>query len=298
MKDKLVIIFVLLSFIGQAQSQKSFDKLIEQTNRFLSVHSQLQPYDEYFILKSLELNKREIKEIMNEGSNVDAHFSSINDTIQSSDLLFYLNDVIIENLDRILAHDKFSYDRIQKLRTDDFNFTMLISSDRKLFNFSLQEKHGGTYSSRMTRSLYLNIEKDSISNKRIEKKYYPSFSSDGLDHIYSIETTEGIKYILTEFVRGCSYCFESSVSLVKFKNEKFIKDFSYTVNSRHWDSSVEYDYENKLITVDYRIDDLNPICNCELTVDYDGESEIEYEQCHCIYHFNGTTFELVKDTID
>lgn len=304
MRNLLLTIVLLVNSISSAQSQQSFDRLIEQTKRYLSIHAKTPVYEEYYVLKSLDMTNSELKQLMNGGAAVGAHFTSDRDSILSSDLLMYLNEVIPENLDKLLAHEKFSYEGIKELIQEDYDFYVVVSPDRKLFNFSLDDKHGGTYRSRTSRTIYLHTEIDSITQKPIRKKFYPILSSDGLGRIYSLETKEGIKYVTTAFVRGCSYCFESTVSLVKFEEGLFKTDFSYTVNSRHWEGGVEYDHKNQTISVNYRTDDLTEFCNCENGEENDNQAtytgytqereETKPKQCHCKFKFDGNNFELIK----
>jgi len=49
-----------------------------------------------------------------------------------------------------------------------------------------------------------------------------------------LNTDEGVKYVLTGNVRGCSSCFETFVQLVSFKDNAFNLDFEYAVNNRGW----------------------------------------------------------------
>lgn len=299
MKKWILIGAVLWSFISYGQSKRSFNTLLDQTNRYLSVYAELPTYEAYYILKDLDLTKKEIRDLIKEGSQTNGHFTNESDSIESFDLIMYLNTEILNNLDKLLAHDEFSFEGINQLKRD-IDLAIIVSEDRKLYNFSLADKHGGTYRSRTSKSLYIHSELDSVTNKLIEKKVYPSLSSDGLNGIYLIKTSEGDKYVLTGYVRGCSYCFEDNIQVVKFENGVAKVEFIYSVNSRDWEGSITYHPERKLIRVDYNTDDLTTDCNCvntaiEEVYNESDYSELNTKKCHCTFEFNGVNFELVKE---
>ncbi len=139
--------------------------------------------------------------------------------------------------------------------------SIVVSDDRKLFNFSLDEKTNGSYKSRISITYYTA---DSTPPSRKSKddpeiiNQHHVFKGDGFHGIYSIETEEGTKYVLTGYVRGCS----NNIMLVSLKNGVFEQDFSYSVNSRSWEEGVRYSPKNKIISVDYVTDDLTTNCNC------------------------------------
>lgn len=115
-----------------------------------------------------------------------------------------------------------------------------------------------------------------------------------------LETDEGLKYVLTGNVRGCSYCLETFVQLVSFKGNNFNLDFDYSVNNRDWDVGAFYNHETKTIDVSYHIDDLTEVCVCEedheTYFDYNLYEANDYSiLCECKFVFNGNNFELVKE---
>lgn len=300
MKKWILIGTILLSFIGYGQSQKSFNTLLNQTNRYLSVYAELPTYEEYYTIKDLDLTKREIKDLINEGSQTGGYFTNESDSIESFDLIMYLNMEILDNLDKLLAHDKFSFESISQLK-GDIDFNMVVSEDHNLYNFSLADKHGGTYRSRTSKSLYVHNKLDSVTNKPIKKKVYPSLSGDGLNGIYLLKTSEGDKYVLTGYVRGCSYCFENNIQVIKFEKGEVKVEFDYSVNSRDWGESIIYDQEAKRIHINYVTDDLTTDCNCVNAASGEGYDESNYSElntkkCHCTFEFNGVNFELVKES--
>ena len=182
--------------------------------------------------------------------------------------------------------------------------SIIKSDDNKLFNFSIDEKTGGTYRSRISLMHYSEIDTKNLPNEKeisenIKTNPYLVFEGNGFNEIYTVPTKEGIKYLLIGDVRGCSYCFETHVMLVKFDAGLFKCEFYYSVNSRSWETGVKYNSKTKTITVDYETDDLTPECGClnnsedEIITDYDAEPI--RQKCHCEFGFNGLNFELLKE---
>ena len=48
---------------------------------------------------------------------------------------------------------------------------------------------------------YIDTEKEKVID--LNQDTHSVFASDGYNAIYSIQTTEGTKYVLTGYVRGC-----------------------------------------------------------------------------------------------
>jgi hypothetical protein len=111
-----------------------------------------------------------------------------------------------------------------------------------------------------------------------------------------------VKYVLSSYTRFCSLCFGTSVRLVSFQDGQFKEEFTYSVGSRHWEGGVTYDSLQKIITVDYFLDDLTSYCNCNQEAIEKGEWTEEERtifnyNCNFSFVFNGNNFEKVEGTL-
>ncbi len=307
---QVIIVFTLCLWtsFGFGQSQKSFDELITRTNEYLENYSKLSPLgsDEFIPLKDSGLPKELIKYIEQHFDEYDGYSK---DTISEFNLLLEFQGLIIENITQIIGHEKFKKNKVEELIHQDFDLSIVVSDDRKLFNFSINEKTGGTYRSRISITHYTEDNTPPTLKSKDDLEIINQdqvFEGDGFNAIYSIETKEGVKYVLIGDVRGCSYCFESNIMLVKFKDGAFEQDFSYSVNSRSWEEGIIYNSKTKVISVDYITDDLTTDCDCLNYAMLDEEENNYYtnndetepitKRCHCTFKFNGLNFELVKES--
>lgn len=288
-----LIIFPLFLF---GQKQGSFTAFVDQLNKELIQYSKVSPFgEEYIPIKEFDLSRKEKKELLKE-ADYDRVLNENKDSIQQFHMIFYFQDRILAQLDELLKHPDFEKNDISNMITVD-ELAIVKSADNKLYNFSLDEKTGGTYRSRFSIMYYTDLEIQDSS----DVDSYSIFEGDGYDEIYILGTEDGVKYVLTGNVRGCSYCFETFVQLVSFENNTFNLDFEYGVNNRDWNDGAYYNHETKTINVSYHIDDLTQFCGC----DEDHQTYFDYDKydrsqatilCECKFIFNGNNFELVKDS--
>lgn len=304
-KGKLILFFLLLSNYLWGQIDNSFAQLFDKTNEYLNIYSELSPFDEYISVDELSIDLSEKKEII--AAYVDPMSSSPNkDSIESIHIIGHYQDKIFEQIQGIIEHKDFNTKDISSLFDAEYInsglFSVVQSDDRKLFNFSLDEKMGGTYRSRITLVYFTELGKDSFRTDEENLSHntpdpYAPFSRDGFSEAYSIHTKEGVKYVILGYVRGCSYCFENNIMLIKFEDGQFITDFAYSVNSRIWETDFTYDPIKKTIDISYETDDLTSECNCQngLEENYSNEDEeFVQKKCACFFEFDGLNFELTK----
>ncbi len=239
----LIFAFSILTKFGFGQSPKPLDNLVSETNEYLEKYSKLTPpfgADEFVTLKESGLPKDEIKYIKAHYGEYDGYSK---DSISEFNLKDEFQELIVKNITHIISHNKFKDSKIDELINHNFDLSIVVSDDRKLYNFSLDEKTGGTYRSRISITHYIEDSTSPSLKSKDEPEIinqHGVFESDGFNAIYSIETEEGTKYALTGYVRGCSYCFESNIMLVSIRSGIFEQDFSYSVNSRSWEEGVSY----------------------------------------------------------
>ncbi|RLD57884.1 MAG: hypothetical protein DRJ01_13305 [Bacteroidetes bacterium] len=298
MRTKLILILAFFPLILLGQKQPAFKKLIKEINYYLNEYEKLSPLgDEYYPILGFGLSSQEITELINE-ADYDATLTKNKDSIQSYHMIEFFQTKIEDRIDKIVKHPDFIKNNISSLKKGGV-LSIVKSDDNKLFNFSFDSKTGGTYRSRISMMYYTELINTDTSNLTPD---YSIFADDGYDAIHTIQTDEGTKYVLTGNVRGCSYCFNTFVQLIKFSENEFVEEFVYSVNNRDWNDGVRYDHETKTIYVNYHIDDLTPYCNCsgeinEDKFDYDKYAENETSiNCKCKFIFNGISFELVEES--
>lgn len=289
----LFITFYLFTNVVYGQSQKSFDKLVAATNTYITQYSTLYPYEEYYEIKQFGLSKNEIQQLIAESNDDDA-LTTNKDSIATFHIIGFFQEKIFDNIQQLIVHNNFPTNNIQERLPLNDDLSIIISKDNKLLNFSLDEKTGGTYRSRISRIYFY----DNTTNTFIDVSEHTAFHNDGYTAIDTLKTEEGTKYLLSGNVRGCSYCFETSVQLL---NNELIEEFSYIVNNRDLDDGVFYDYPTRTIHVDYHINDLTPYCYCDEASDKDRheyDSFADHENsinCTCTFVFDGKNFKLVKE---
>lgn len=261
MKTFFTIIFCSIVFCGKAQS---IEKLIAQTEEYLTVYESLGPWVEYYPITCFKFTEQELKDL-----NIE------NDSISGHDIISIYQEKILANIDKIAYHKDFP-----KKGSELF----LASPDKKLFNFTIFENTGGSYRSNISVVYYK--ENATILYKESYNKDSRFFNTDGYYSIDTIPTDSCVKYLLQGIVTVCNTCVNQYMKLLHFENGEPISDFECGLSSRF--SSVQqfgYDAETKTITIEYEEDDLNG--------GYDDEKECGDYRLE-VYQFNGKTFEPIE----
>ncbi len=210
-----------------------------------------------------------------------------NDSIELFDLMYFFQTQIVELVDSITAHPEF--DLVQAQADWGEGLGMAISPDQKLVAFSLDEKTGGTYQSRIAWVYFTGWD-------RVQSAQSEAFQVDGYHSIDTIQSGGEVYYVMEYYTRGCSYCFLEGVELWTEDHGQFERIFDVEVNSRSWDETLRYDAQTNTITVNYNTDDLTEYCLCA------DDEEVELKEaypfpvpmyrCECLYIWNGSMFEL------
>jgi hypothetical protein len=288
LKHTYLIIFCSIAFVAKAQN---LNKLIDRTNEYMSIYDTLSPWHGNYAIKDFDFTEEEL-------TTADGEKLTYNDSIDPYTVIDIYQSRILDNIDKIAHHKDFP-----KQGSELF----LASPDNKLFNFALFENTGGSYKSYISFMYY--IENDKIvyyGNNRDESRNSENFefNTDGYEQIDTIQTKNGVKYLLQGSVVGCNTCLREYITLVRFEGGKPVCDFSYQLNTRFGSSQqFDYDAETKTITIAYETDDHTSDCYCEQECDdkdtYRGNSSY-YENgtpkdCRCVFVFNGETFELTEE---
>ncbi len=307
--------------------QESFEELISETNEYLTQYSKVNanPLSGIYKMDDFEFSEKEMKTFLQYLEDYGfKDLSAHKDSIEHRPLAMFFQTKIVLQLKKIIAHEKFEDHNIESLlKTSEHSNSDLeitISEDRKLYNFSLPEKTGGSYRSKISVMHYTEIKqevpvtqqeiaqmieqtiiKDSSREIKNKNNPYEIFKyNDGYNGIYSIKTNEGTKYVLTEFVWGRTLCFTTGVLLVKLEDGIFKKEFAYSVTSRSWEDGVRYNPETQTIVADYITNLYSPDCLCNHhplpEKESDDIGEKAEKKCHCAFEFNGSTFELTQSS--
>lgn len=296
MRSKFILILTLAPFLLLGQEQQDYCKLIDKINHYFEWYGSLYPNDGYLAISNFGLSEQERIALIEE-NNYDRILTRNKDSIQSEFMIYFYQDQIIDHLYQLVGHSEFQIKGLSKLTTEELS--IVVSEDNKLFNFSFDEKTGGTYRTRISIMHYTDLVDVDLIQK---KEFYSYFNSNGYNNIYNLNTDEGTKYVLTGDVRGCSYCFETFVCLVSFKDNKIIEDFKYLVNNRDWEDGVYYDHETKTINAAYHVDDLTPFCSCSQDkyeeASYNETETIFAYKCKCKFVFDVNNFKLKEESIE
>jgi hypothetical protein len=271
--------FFTISFPVIGQHRDSFIQMVNQANHYLFEYARLSATEEKIPASSITLSTKEINEIINT-SGYELTKSQATDSIYSYQAMEYVQKKIMRLINDIFRHPDFSKHDIQKLVKGE-DCKIIKSVDNKLFNFSLDEKTGGTYRSKLSIVHFVDfLQEDSIQREEFQS----FFDADGYDSIYTLQTDVGVKYLLKNSVRGCSSCFRNSIELIGFSENKFVREFEYAQESRNFNDGIYYDRTSKTIHVKYHLDDLSSECDC-------GKVNTKETTCICKFIFNGKTFK-------
>jgi len=299
-----------------AQSQRSFERLVKETNEHIQSFSQLNTYDfdKGVAYEETGLPKERIAHILQEDAgNYDGYSA---DSMPTYGLISEYQELIIEDILQLLTHSKLSENSLESMLSTGADLSVVVSPDRQIYNFSLDEKTGGTYRSRISFTHYVPFGLDSIpTGEQVinsENNFKGlSIGGDGYGGIDTLHSSNGIKYVFTGYVRGCSYCFSTYVSVESADSTGFKTEFYHSVNLRDWEGGVVYNKETNTITVDYITDDLTTECACYNFEDFDEDQQDIFgfiednsfegnpekpKKCHCTYQYNGEAFELIKES--
>ncbi|MEO1513481.1 MAG: hypothetical protein AAFV95_00665 [Bacteroidota bacterium] len=304
MKKGIVLLLCsTLALMGSAQTGESINALIDRLNADLARYADFSPppfADEYLSIAELGLSETDERLLLEEES-YDNNLSDGKDSVTSMYVMDFYQERILVKIDSLVDHPDFTKTDIADLINLSHDLSFVCSDDRKLCNFSLAEKTGGTYRSRISFMYYADLQRpDTTANDQDQHDPYEVFERDGYGEIYTIKTEKGTRYVLSGHVRGCSYCFETHVSMVGYEDGVFKTFFHYSITSRDATTGVTYEPETQRIVVDYETDDLTPECDCGQESEFTSvEEEFDFDStwnCHCSFQFNGLNFELVRES--
>ncbi|WP_299336194.1 hypothetical protein [uncultured Psychroserpens sp.] len=291
----LKVLILIIPYVTFAQ-ESNFNTAVKLLNEQLEIYQTQSPFgSESYAVKDLKLSKIETILYLND------------EGLKVTDSIDMYNAISItqSKIGRLLSVVMSQKEATTKDLTTHFNDELyaIKSEDNKLYHFSLDEKTGGSYRSRMSWMYYLKnnsyVEVDAMNSETDTSIFF----SDGYDEIKTFNTYNKTRYLLFGNVMRCNACFEEYVTLTHFEDGAFQLDFEYSVSSRIAEQHIFYDDISRSISVFYDTDDLTTVCYCsnEGTDNRDIETisssdidDTEQFTCSCLFEFNGRTYKLTK----
>ncbi|WP_299277013.1 hypothetical protein [uncultured Psychroserpens sp.] len=288
------------SLLGFSQ-ETVFKFTVNQLNKELNIYATQSAHGaENFAVKDLELSEIEMqiyfeKEEQITSTDSISMYAAISITQSKINALLFI----------LMGNKETAKHDLRHVINDEL--AIVKSEDNKLYNFSLDQKTGGSYRSRISWMYYLEDHAyidisssfDSDDNMNSDSIFFP----DGYHDIKTFNSHNKTWYLLFGSVRGCGACFEEYVTLTHFEDNTLQLDFEYSVVSRVAEQRIFYEAFSKSLSVFYDTDDLTTDCYCE---DQDLNNRIYEEDdtediqesstysCSCLFEFSKDTFKLLK----
>lgn len=291
-----VLSALLISSIAFGQ-ENQFKKTVDKLNEQLSLYESLSPFGDYsYAPNDLQLSESDLSTYFEDSQ-------AITDSIDNFTAISIIQDKIYAYLTKVMSFKEAFSSNLKTLIKEPI---VVISSDDKfLYNFTLDEKTGGSYQSRKSYVFFLHdgvfhhYDIQSSPNASSE----PILYTDGYSEIKTLRSGDRISYLLFGNVKGCGSCYFEYVTLLHFERGQMHKDFEFAVESRQWESKFFYDATLKRLFVKYTTDDLTPYCLCTKDALNDTEQspnsspigETPRKSCSCVFEFNGKTFDLIEE---
>lgn len=274
MYSKFLLVFLIfpLSLLAQEKG----DSLALQLAQHLEIYEKLYPDES--IYRSSDI-----------GSTLDEElYADDKDEIDAFTAISFYGDEIHQTMEKMIQ--LYSFEEI--MHFNQSGIAMKISDDRRLFNYSISEKAGGTFQTRDSKSFYCT--EDGVLYD------VSGITNDGIAEIHTIETPLYTKYLLLEFTQSCTSCQIQKVQLLHFEEGNNIPDFEYAMQNREGSLQIDYDEVKKRIQITYTTDDFQSYCDCEQVASWDKRTYIENDKdaqeiCLCTFQFNGETFDLITE---
>ncbi len=282
-------LFLFMVFLGPSVQAQSLDSLVAQFNRDFALFMSISPFGDSINIDSAGLRPDEIAEIRSyqkvkydylEPIEVQAFYASRLDSLIST----IFNDPAV-----------FSSSAVMKI---DAN--VLRSQDSRILQISYPENTGGTYRSNAVYYLYEGKDQRYISiyDGGSETLGLDSDGYHSLDYLGKRNDTS--YYLVTGGVRGCSYCFSSSIGVLWANGYEVAVKENINVNSRDWAETINLQVQESgdtLIQVLYEVDDLSGECYCDRYLGEESEGDREEAvYCKYLYRFKDFGFQLLEQT--
>ena len=298
------ITYVILcsSLLGFSQDT-SFKFAIDQLNKELKIYATQSPHGaETYAVKDLGLSEVEMQIYFEKEEQITRA-----DSIDMYDAISITQSKINAILFMLMGNRETAKHDLSTLINGEL--AIVKSEDHKLYNFSLDQKTGGSYRSRISWVYYLEDHAytdisssfDADDNMNSDSIFFP----DGYYDIKTFHSHNKTWYLLFGDVRGCGACFEEYVTLTHFENNTLQLDFEYSVVSRVAEQRIFYEAFSKSLSVFYDTDDLTTDCHCgdtDLSNRYAGDDDNDADDtqepasysCSCLFEFSDGTFKLLK----
>lgn len=286
----LILSMLLIPFTSWGQEM---DSLVAQFNRAMLRFESISPFDQPTHIDSLNLSLADRAALLQEAEVYE-------NTIEALYIQGFYGIMVDSLSEEILKHPELRNTSLaSKLEAG-----VVQSDDRRYTQIYYFENSGGTYQSRI---VHFRYQRDS-SKTHSALDYMSMYSGGdegGLDpdgyHSMQFLQDRGDTsfYLFTGGVRGCSYCFSSSVGILGVSSSGMEELEIIEVESRHWDETISLKVDEKgdtLIDVFFEVDDLTGTCYC--SGNQEENSEDREEPSHCSYRFQlaGVQFKLLESS--
>lgn len=288
---KLRYLFLSLFLIPLLSWSQEMDSLVAQFNRAMLRFESVSPFDQPTHIDSLKLSAKDRDALLQEAEVFE-------NTIEALYLQGFYGGFVDSLSEEILKHPELRNTSLaSKLEAG-----VVQSNDRRYTQIYYFENSGGTYQSRI---VHFRYQRDSTAKQSAldYMSIYAGGDDDGLDpdgyHSMQFLADRGDTsfYLFTGGVRGCSYCFSSSIGIMGVSANGMEELEIIEVESRHWDETISMEVNeagDTLIEVYFEVDDLTGICYCAGAPEEGEESGPDPTHCRYRYQLKGLRFILLE----
>ena len=284
MRPSLLLIIGFL--IQSSLSAQSLDSLANRFNQNLELYQAINPHDQAIPLEKTALT-------LSERLAYQSEFAIPQDSIEAIELQAFFNyrlDSIILQLFQVT--DLMDYNLAAAL-----NAHVIQTKDKRFLQISYPENSGGTYQSNIVH-YYYKFQDTSVQSVYSGEGEGLSLNSDGYSSMEYLGNREDTAYYFFQGgVRGCSYCFSSTVGILAASADGISELESIEVNSRDWSETIhiiEESDSSKTIYIKYEVDDLSGPCYCDGGANEGAGEEQSAKYCTYTYRYYNYRFYLVE----
>jgi len=284
MRPSLLLIIGFL--IQSSLSAQSLDSLANRFNRNLELYLAINPHEPAMPLEKTALT-------ISEREDYQSEYAIPQDSIEAIELQAYYNyrlDSIILQLFQV--PDLINYNLAAAL-----NAHVIQTKDKRFLQISYPENSGGTYQSNIVH-YYYKYPDTSVQSLYSGEGESLSLNPDGYNSMeYLGDREDTAFYFFQGGVRGCSYCFSSTVGILAASADGISELESIEVNSRDWSETIHIKEESdssKTIYIKYEVDDLSGPCYCDGGANEGAEEEQRAKYCTYTYRYYNYHLYLVE----
>lgn len=273
------------AFSLSAEGQ-SLDSLIHDFNASLKAYLAINPHDKPLDLDSTHLSEAEKRRYLKASGPTKTTIEPIE-----------LQEIYAGYLDSALSLIFKQPHLLDRPLSEEFDCKVILTEDRRFLQLSYDENAGGTYRSRVVHYLYRG------PHSRFQSIYTGEgprlkLDSDGYHRLEFLgERRDTLYYFFTGGVRGCSYCFSSSIGIIAAHRNGLEELEKISIDSRSWTPTIHIEEEtdsSKRIFIKHQVDDLSGPCYCEGSAKLNRDQSGEALFCTYTYWYENFRLHLLK----